>query len=280
MFEVLVASLGYAGAILCDKIVLSKYKVPVMRFLPLLFIFLTAITAPFLRRWGSLPDYSKLTSPLFLSLFALMIVVAVVWNIFYAKGIQKENLHEFELIMLLSPLVTVVLATIFLPDERDLGIFVPGLIAAIALLATRFRKHHVKVGADAWKTILAMILMSFESILIKELLNVLSPVTLYFIRTLFVALVFLILYRPKILSINRDAFAMIILSAMFGVTQMVLKFIGFKSLGVIETTMILVLGPMLVYGASAVLFKEKLYKRDLFAATTVVLCILYVQFWR
>jgi len=44
--------------------------------------------------------------------------------------------------------------------------------------------------------------------------------------------------------------------------------------------MILVLGPFLVYIASALFFKEKLFKRDVFAATTVVLCILYVQFWR
>ena len=280
MFEVVIASLGYAGVILCDKIVLSKHKVPVMRFLPLQFAFLTAITAPFLSKWGALPDYSKLITPFYLFLFVLMIVVAIIWNILYAKGLQKEDLHEFELIMLLTPLATIVFATIFLPAERDWGIFIPGLIAAAALLATRFRSHHVRIGATAWRTILAMILMSLESILIKELLDVFSPVTLYFIRTLFVAIAFAILYRPKILAINRDAFAMIILSAIFGVTQMVLKFIGFKSLGVIETTMILVLGPMLVYGASAVLFKEKLYKRDLFAAVTVVLCILYVQFWR
>ncbi len=280
MFEVIIASFGYAGAILCDKVVLSKYKVPVMRFLPLMFLFLAAITAPFLLRWGTFPDYSALLTPFYISIFILMIVVAIIWNILYARGIQKEDLHEFELIMLLTPLVTVIFATIFLPAERNWEIFIPGLIAAIALLATRFRSHHVRIGAVAWRTILAMILMSFESILIKELLNVFSPVTLYFIRTLFIAAAFAILYRPKILSINRDAFAMIILSAMFGVTQMVLKFIGFKSLGVIETTMILVLGPILVYGASAALFKEKLYKRDLFAAVTVVLCILYVEFWR
>jgi len=280
MFEVIIASLGYAGAVLCDKLVLSRYKVPVMRFIPLMFIFLSAITAIFLKVWGATPKYDLLFSLKYLIIFLLMILVAVAWNIFYYQGIQKEDLHEFELIMLLSPLVTIIFATIFLPQERSLGIFIPGIIATTALLVTRFKKHHVAVGRLAWKTIIAMILMSFESILIKELLDVFSPVSLYFIRTVFVAIVFIIFYKPKILSMSRNAFALVIFSAIFGVVQMVLKYYGFDSLGVIETTMILVLGPFLVYLASSVLFKEKLYKRDLFAASVVVLCILYVQFWR
>lgn len=279
MLEVIIASLGYAGGVIADKFVLSKYRVPVMRYLPLQFIFLAAITAVFLSRWG------KYNIDLFLNwkyilIFVLMIVVAVTWNILSAQGLQKEDLHEFELIMLLTPLVTIVLATIFLPKERNLSIFVPALIASVALLATRFRKHHVHIGRTAWRTILAMVLISFESILIKELLGVFSPVALYFVRTLVVAAVFLVLYRPKLLSMHRNAFALIILSSIFGVVQMVLKFYGFSSLGVVETTMILVLGPFLVYIVSSLFFREHLYKRDIFAATVVIACILYVQFWR
>jgi drug/metabolite transporter (DMT)-like permease len=42
--------------------------------------------------------------------------------------------------------------------------------------------------------------------------------------------------------------------------------------------MILVLGPFFVYFASAYYFREKLYKRDIFAAVVVVLAILFVTF--
>jgi len=280
MFEVIIASLGYTGGVLCDKLALSKYKVPVMRFLPINFFFLAALTAPFLKKWGALPNFSVFLTWQYIGLFVLMVVTAITWNTFYAKGIQKENLHEFELIMLLSPIVTIIFATIFLPSERSWSVFIPGLIASGALLVTRFRKHHITIGATAWRTIMAMVLISFEAILIKELLNIFSPVTLYFVRTLIVAVCFVLIYRPKVLSVSRDAFAMIIFSAMFGVIQMVLKFVGFKNLGVIETTMILVLGPFMVYSMSSAIFKEKLYKRDLFAAVVVILCILYVQFWR
>lgn len=279
MLEVIIASIGYAGGVVADKFVLSKYRVPVMRFIPLLFIWLAVVTAVFLSRWGQI-DYGLFKSIRYIALFVGMIAVACTWNVLYYQGIQKEDLHEFELIMLLSPLATIMLATIFLPSERNWGIFIPGVIASSALIATRFRKHHVTIGRTAWRTIIAMILISIESIIIKELLAVMSPVALYFIRTATIATVFVFLYRPKLFALPGMAYALTIISAIFGVVQMVLKFYGFQNLGVTETMMILVLGPFLVYGASAIIMKEKIFKRDVFAALVVILCILYVEFWR
>lgn len=277
MFEVIIASLGYAGGVVADKFVLSKYRIPVMRFIPLLFVWLAIITGIFLSKWGGF-DLTSFQSGKYILLFSLMILVAVGWNILYYQGIQKEDLHEFELIMLLAPLATIMLAAIFLPSEREWGIFLPGIFASFALLATRFRSHHMHISKVAWRTMMGMLLMSFESILIKELLSVFSPVTLYFARTAVIAIVFILLYRPKLFEMPRGAFALTILSAMFGVVQMVLKFYGFASLGVVETTMILVLGPFLVFIASSAFFKERFYKRDAVAAMVVIGCILYVEF--
>lgn len=279
MLEVIIASIGYAGGVVADKFILSKYRVPVMRFIPLLFIWLAVVTAMFLGRWGSL-DYDLLKNTKYIILFVSMIVVACSWNVLYYQGIQKENLPEFELIMLLSPLATIMLAAAFLPSERDLGVFIPGVVAGTALIATRFRKHHVAISGTAWRTIVAMLLISVESILIKELLSVFSPVSLYFVRTLLIGAVFIIIYRPKLFALPGIAYFLTVVSAIFGVVQMVLKYYGFQNLGVTETMMILILGPFLVYGASAVVMKEKIFKRDIFAALVVVLCILYVEFWR
>lgn len=279
MIEVIIASLGYTGGMISDKFLLSKYRVPVKRFVPLLFIFLTLVTAVFLSRWGGV-DYDKLYNWRIGVIFISMILVAVVWNIYYYQGIQKESLHEFELIMLLSPLFTILFATVLLPEERRLSVFIPAVIASLALLASRFRSHHLNLDKTAWRTALAMILLSFESVLIRELLEIFSPVSLYFVRTLVIASVFLVLYRPKLLSMTAKSFSLVILSAIFGVVQMVLKYYGFESLGVVETTMILVLGPISVYVLSTKFFQEPFSKRDVFAALIVVICVLYVQFGR
>ncbi len=277
MIESVIASIGYAGGIISDKIILSKYKVPVMRFIPLLFLWLAIITAIFLPKYGGF-DYSHIADYKYILLFVLMIGLALTWNIYFYKGIQKEEIHEFELIMLLSPLVTVLLAEIFLPQERNLTTFIAAVVASGALILTRFRHHHVKIGKVAWMTIGAMVLMSGEAIVIKQLLDIFSPVTLYFVRTAVLALVFVIIYRPKMMVMKKEAYALTIISAIFGVLQMVLKFYGYQELGVVETTLILVLGPFLVYFFAASFFKEKLLKRDIFAAIVVVACVLYVTF--
>jgi len=277
VLEALIASIGNAGGVILNKLILSKHKVPVPRFIPTLFIWLAIITAIFLPKWGFV-DWEQLLTAKYIILFALMIVVACIWNVYALRGIQKEEIHEFELIMLLSPLMTIIFAEIFLPAERDIWVFVAGIVASVALIATRFRHHHLKIGKTAWLTIMAMVLMSLESIIIKEILAVVSPVSLYFIRTTIIAIVFLILYRPKISKISKEVYAMTIISAIFGVVQMVLKFYGFINFGVIETTMVLILGPMMVYVYSYFYFKEKLYKRDIVAAIVVVAMILWVTF--
>lgn len=278
MLGVIFASIGYAGGVVADKIILGKQRVPVLRFVPILFIWLAIISAIFLPLWG---DYdSAFFSRNYIFLFIIMIAVASTWNVFYYQGIQKESLAEFELIMLFSPLATVMLAAVFLPAERDFGLLGAGLISSIALIASRARRHHFELSRVAKRTILAMILLSFESILIKELLVVLSPITLYFIRTAVIALIFTFFYKPKVLALPPTAYALTILSAIFGVMQMVLKFYGFASLGVVETTTILLLGPFLVYLFCYLYFHEKLYKRDLAAVMVIILSILYVEFWQ
>lgn len=275
MLNALIASIGYAGGILADKIVLGRKKVPVLRFIPLLFVFLALFTSALLYRYGRV-DWALLSSSKYLGLALLMTCVAVSWNIFYYRGLQQEDIHEFELIMLLSPLVTIIFAEIFIPAERNWTTFVAGILASAALIATRFRHHHMKISRVAWQSMLAMLLMSFESIVIKELLHVLSPVSLYFVRTAIIAFVFIVLYRPKLFSVPVSAFYLTMLSAAFGVVQMVLKFYGFESLGVIETTIILVLGPFLVYFISPIWFKERVFKRDIFAFVILIASILFV----
>lgn len=277
MLEAIIASIGYAGGVVADKIIISKYRVPLWRFAPLLFIWLAVITAIFVPLWGRV-NFELLLTYKYLAIFIGMIGVATIWNVFYYRGIQKEEVHEFELIMMLSPLITIVFAQIFLPTERSFPAFIAAIIASAALISTRFRRHHLKISKTTWQTILAMVLMSFESILIKEMLGIMSPVTLYFLRTGVIAIVFLIIYRPKLFQMPKEAYGLIILSAIAGVVQMVLKFYGFQNLGVVETTLILILGPFLVYFFSTYYFKEKMFKRDLLAAAVVVGCILYVTF--
>lgn len=277
--EAIISSIGYAGGVVIDKIVLSYYLVPVRRFIPWLFIWLAIITGFAAIIFRSRLNLDQLLGTENLILFALMIVVAFTWNIFYYEGIQRESVHEFELVMLFSPLATIILAELFLPTERSLMSFIVGIIASLALLVAKFERHHFKIS-NYWKQLfLATFLIAFESIIIKKLLLVYDPTFLYLFRTIILAVAFLIAYRPKLLQLSKKAFILTIISAFFGVLQMVLKFYGFINIGVVETTMFLILGPILVYLLSAAIFKEKIKLRAAISSLIVVGCIVYISFF-
>lgn len=279
MFQAFLASIGYAGGVIVDKVVLSRYKIPVKRFVPLLFLWLAVLTFFLLPRFGWI-DWQNFISIKYLFYFVLMLVVAITWNNYYYRGIQEETIHEFELIMMLSPITTIVLSEIFLPSERNLSVLVAGIIASLALIATRFRHHHLQYSRQTSIVLIAMLLMSAESIIIKLLLAVFSPAALYFTRTAVMAILFLIFWRPKLLEMPKKCFFYTIITAGFGVLQMVLKFYGFVKLGVAETTLLLILGPFIVYFFSSFYFKEYIKKRDIMAALVVVGAIIYVTFFK
>ncbi len=279
MLQAFLASIGYAGGVVVDKVVLSRYKLPVKRFIPLLFIWLAIITAFLLVQFGHV-DWQLLLSQKYILLFLLMLVVAFAWNSFYYRGIQDGEVHELEFIIMLTPITTILLSEIFLPAERNLAVFIAGVIASAALIFSRFRHNHLQISKNTSIIILAMVLSSFESIIIKLLLNPLSPASLYFARTAILAIIFLLAWRPKLLTMPAKCFAYTIISAAFGVVQMVLKFYGFAELGVAETTLFLILGPFLVFFFSAFYFRENLKKRDIISALVVIGAIIYVTFFK
>ena len=171
MIQAFISAIGYAGGVVVDKVVLSRYKVPVKRFIPLLFIWLAIITVFLLPKFGVV-NWQMLWTYKYILLFVAMLAVAITWNSFYYRGIQDSEIHEFELIMMLSPLVTIILSEIFLPAERNLPLFIAGAIASLALIASRFRRHHFQITRNSGIILAAMFLMSLESIIIKVMLDV------------------------------------------------------------------------------------------------------------
>lgn len=275
MLETIIASIGYAGGVIIDKIVLSVYLVPVKRFIPWLFIWLAVISGFCVVLFGGRLHLTDVKLNVWL-LFAFMLAVAFVWNLFYYQGIQREEVHEFELVMLFSPLATIVLAELLLPTERSLSTFIAGVIASIALLLSRVEKKHFSLS-PYWKQLfIATFLIAFESILLKKLLSDFEPTVLYFFRTTVLAVMFIIAFRPKLLQISKNAYGLTIITAFFGVVQMVLKFYGFANIGVVETTLILILGPIIVYLLSNIIFKERISTKTSIASLIVIACVVYV----
>lgn len=275
LFTAIIAACFGASGDVVNKYLLSKLKLSLRDYLPYVFILLTAVSLliiPVGFYFNS--DGFNFT---YLILFLLMCGSAIVWNVLLAKSMQSEPLHEYELIILTAPLVTVLLAAVFLPEERNFQVILVGIVASLALIFTRIRKHHLVLSKSAKRTFLAVIFIAIEAILLKKLLVVFSPAFLYFCRVLILAIVFYIYYKPKnpVLKFTPVRTGLIVAS-ICGTGVMVLKYYAFRSIGVVETTVILLLAPVLTYLASYFYFKERQnFKRDLACAIVIIGCIIY-----
>ena len=272
MFAIL-SALSQVGGIFVDKITLTRRRVEIRVFIPILFLFLvltTGILYPFLGKID--PSYLEPKNTL---LFLGMLICALIWNIFYYRGVQAEKVHDYELIIMFQPILTILLAVLVLKGERNFPIVIASIIAAIALIFAHIKKQHFSLSIGAWNLIGAVVFMSVELIIIDLLLKVYSPVSLYFLRTGVLFIFFYFYFRPRINQIDKTNLWLILASAALGTIQMVAKFYGFEFYGVIYTSLILILSPILVYTLSTIFLHEKLKARTVLSFVVILGCIVY-----
>lgn len=270
-----IAAFAQAGGIIVDKITLTRRQVSVRVFVPAIFLFLFLLTmlfVPFLGRVSSDIFQTK-----YILIFCAMIVSAIIWNIYYYRGVQTEKVHEFEMIMMLQPLLTVLLATIFLKGERNINLEIAAIIASLALIAAHLNKRHLEFSDGVWGLLLAVIFTSIEIILIKLLLDVINPVALYAVRTGILFVFFYLFYHPDLTKMSEKNVWLVLLTSAIGMTQMIMKFYGFTEYGVIYTSLILIVAPVLVYLISRIYLHEKIKARTIFATFIILIAIVYAS---
>ncbi len=275
MLQAILAAISGSGGDISNKYLLARLKLPVKDYLPFIFSILTILSL-FLIPVNYHLDHQAFSFK-YIILFLIMVACAALWNILLAKSLQTEPLHEYETIILMVPLATVLLAAVFLPVERNFHIFIAGIASSLALFLSRIKKHHFQVSKSAKRTLLAVVLIAIESVALRQLLNFYSPPLLYFIRVLILAIVFFTIYKPDMkLLLIKPIVRSLVISAMFGTGVMILKYYAFQQIGVVLTTMILLLTPIITYLASYFYFNEhRNFKRDIVCAAVVVLCIIY-----
>lgn len=272
MFSAILSAVGTASELVIDKIILSREKVALRVYLPILFgllFLLTVILVPFLGRvdWELL----RLSNTMFL--FLMMIVCAIAWNVLFYESVQKEKIHHHELIMMTSPLITVLLAAMFFPEDLDYRVLALAIIASVALIFAKSTKEHFFLDRTSYNTFLGVVLMSIESILTKELLYAMTPVALYAVRTLFVAMFFYFYYKPQIKKVSSPHKLLIFWSALIGVISMLAKYYAYSELGVVYTTMINILAPILVFYFSWEFLHERIRFKMVFSSLVVLVCV-------
>lgn len=276
MLAPFLAALTHSAATVIDKVAISQRKIPLSTYIPFLFLYLfffSALTTPFLGR----VNWSLLLAPQFLFLFLILIILAVTWNIFYFDSLKKEKLFEFETIIMLTPLVTIMLSWIFFPETWDPRVGTVALVAAGALVWSHWEKHHFTFDHYSLNLMVAVLLISTEDIIATELLrdNIFSPPALYAFRTLILFGFFYAYYRPKTKTMDRSSLNIISLSGLLGALFMIFKYYGYKEMGIPFTALVTLAAPMGVYLASATVMRERMKAKVLVSAGMIAMAIIY-----
>jgi drug/metabolite transporter (DMT)-like permease len=208
-------------------------------------------------------------------LYAMMIIVAFLWNILYYRDVKAEEVNEFELILMLNPLVVILLATLFFQSERNIQIVGASLLASLALIAAHVKREHIRFSKASIGLIFCVLLMSFETILHRYLLDIFSPASLYFSRTVILFIIFALLYRPNPKNIGWAGVGLIAFTGIEGAIQFIARFYGYKDAGVVITTLMLTIAPILVYFAAYAYFREKISKKMIIAGIVILACIIW-----
>lgn len=158
-----IAAISQATGVIVDKIVLTRREVELRVFIPVLFLFLMLSTGILMPRFGWVkPEIFELK---YILVFLAMVTTAIIWNVFYYRGAQKEKVHEFELIMMFQPLFTIFLAAVLIEKNVNAHIFIASIVAAIALIVAHLKRMHFEFNEYSWGLIWAVVFISVEIIL-------------------------------------------------------------------------------------------------------------------
>jgi len=255
-----------------DKYLLSSKGMRISKFLIWLFLFLAIFTFPVL-----IFDSQILNEALELrqiGLFLLLVILAATWNVLYYNSIKKETVQEFEPILMLSPLVVILITPLFFPQEFSQNIFYIAIIASVSLVLSHLEESHFKISKDSWGLFASVIIMSIEVMIIRELLFYYSPAVLYFFRCLLLLIVYLFIYRKELVEKNKVSYLSISISSLLGVAQMLARFYGYQSAGLIFTTLVLIIAPILVYIYCFLILKEKVKPKKLVGGVIILACVI------
>ncbi|MEX1051910.1 MAG: EamA family transporter [Patescibacteria group bacterium] len=272
MLLAFVSAIASAGSVIYDKWLLTRERLSISVMLSIGFVLVAGITM-FLTPFFGAVDWDLALLPNSLFLLFIMIILAMAWNVLYYQGLQKQKVHDHELMMMLAPVLTILLAAVFYQEDLDMRVFWLAIIASVALLFAKGQKEHFFLNQNSYNTFLAVVLLSAESIVIRELLYSYTPVALYAVRTVILAVFFMLYYRPRSSQMSIRHWWMIAGSALLGVILMLTRYYAFAETGIIYTMLVLVISPMIVYFASWEMLHEKIRPRVLIAAVVILTCV-------
>ena len=234
--------------------------------LPLVFFF-----------WSVSPEALELKN---LIIFMIIVIISIFANFFVFYSLTREDLSEIQPIRLTTPLFIILLSFIFsfffsvYENERNYSIIILSLIASISLIVAHTKRDHLYFNKYALSAVIGSFFVAFELVLSKFLLNYYNPITLYFLRSLWILIITWAVFHRKLSSIKGKTKFLILLLGIMAVFMRVILYYGYQKLGIVFTTTIFVSSSIFIYIFAWIYLKEKVTLRQIISSIIILICVI------
>lgn len=276
----ILGALALAIGTIIQRKVLKQKSVKIKVYYVAEFFAIVIAMVPFIYFFWQM-DYSQALEFKNIFIFGLVILASIAANSFTFYSMKWEEVTNLEPAKILEPLFVIILAIFFsfLIDsglyERNLKVIIPAIIACAALIFSHIQKHHLKFNRYFIAAILGSFFFALELVISRLILDYYSPLTFYFIRCSAIFLISFVLFRPKLKTLNIKSRYMIFIIGIIWAVYRVVIYWGYINLGVIFTTLVIMLGPIFIYLLAWKFLKEKINWRNIVASIIIIACIVY-----
>ena len=277
----IIAALALAGGTVLERHILKRKEVDIKKYQTLEFLAIVLIMLPMLYFFWKLdPQALQLKNIL---IFIAVIICSIAANLFTFYSMKGDKVSNLEPAKMLEPLFTILLAVIFSlffqgAYESNPKVLIASLIAGLVLILTHVKKEHLKFNKYFTAAIIGSFLFALEVVISNLILEFYSPVTFYFLRCLGVFVLSLILFKTKLSGVDKKLKIDLVMVGIIWVLYRVVAYYGYLKIGIVSTTLILMLGAVLTYIFAKLFLKEKINKRNIIASIVILACILYASF--
>lgn len=260
-----------SAEVLESKKILSNLRVPAKSLLALgsVGIFFVSASLFFLR--GNLDFYN--ISFIHWAAFGAILACSYFYNFLYYNSLKRGRLSEVEPIAMTAPIFSILLAAIVFPDERNFHVLIPAFIAGLSMVYSHIERKHLKVNKSSLAMLGFVLLIAIESIFVKYTLEVMSPIALYTLRIGILSVIFLLVIQPNIKKISKKAWGRMGLISLIVPIEYVSFYSAIEKIGIVRTSLIFLLAPVLILIGSRLFFGEKMSIKKIVTNIVIIICV-------
>lgn len=273
----IIGALALASGTIFQRKILKQREISIKKYFVMEFIAISLVMLPLIYFFWEIKSEAFLLKNVIL--FSSVIVASILANIFAFKSMKWEKINNIEPAKVLEPLLVILLAILFSfffeGFDKNPKILVPAILSVFALIFSHIKKRHLDFNKYFIFAIIGSFFFALELILSRLILDYFNPITFYFLRCLILAIFGIAIFHPSFKNVKiKTKFYTLIVGAIWVVFR-IITYWGYLKLGVIFTTLIMLLGPVFVYLFAHIFLKEKYNWKNILVSAIIIASVVY-----